>query len=355
MVSNRRSAVQRRHGVPNRFGLCLNHNQVARDTQTSKLYRAFTTLEQGVSMQVLNLLSTECPCGRKGCKFLISKQYDYPLHDTSPNIERFAHSRLPVLDIKTDRAYIPMYWYDYHQQHGNGKYSGWVNKAVEQLVSRHPDKRFFTISQDDDGIFVDIPRCITFSASGDGGNSKYKQPKAVPIPIVCRIEDRHPKPETPKYLASFVGSIFGRCKLREELYDIVHKDQECYIGEPLGGETPEESLQRFTKLMLDSKFSLCPRGYGITSYRISESIRHGVVPVYISDKFWQPYNDEINWDEFCVMCRYPDDMNGIIDKLRSISDAQYNSMRNKCAEIAHMFTMDGICQYIKRYLERESE
>ena len=42
--------------------------------------------------------------------------------------------------------------------------------------------------------------------------------------------------------------------------------------------------------MCDSYFSLCPRGYGRTSYRLAESIQLGRVPVVLySDVLWVPY------------------------------------------------------------------
>ena len=35
--------------------------------------------------------------------------------------------------------------------------------------------------------------------------------------------------------------------------------------------------------MRDSLFSLCPRGYGPTSFRLYESIQLGSIPVYIAE------------------------------------------------------------------------
>jgi len=34
-----------------------------------------------------------------------------------------------------------------------------------------------------------------------------------------------------------------------------------------------------------SKFALCPRGYGKTSFRIQEALQYGAIPVYISDEY----------------------------------------------------------------------
>jgi hypothetical protein len=47
--------------------------------------------------------------------------------------------------------------------------------------------------------------------------------------------------------------------------------------------------------MCDTKFSLCPRGFGRTSYRLAETILAGRIPVFeYSDQLWVPYRDLFN-------------------------------------------------------------
>ena len=45
-----------------------------------------------------------------------------------------------------------------------------------------------------------------------------------------------------------------------------------------------------------SVFSLCPRGYGATSFRICESLQHGSIPIYVYDKDWTPWYDEFDFN-----------------------------------------------------------
>ena len=54
--------------------------------------------------------------------------------------------------------------------------------------------------------------------------------------------------------------------------------------------------------MQSSYFALCPRGYGVTSYRLYEAFEFGVVPVYISreDEYYLPFEDIVDWDKLCV-------------------------------------------------------
>jgi len=50
---------------------------------------------------------------------------------------------------------------------------------------------------------------------------------------------------------------------------------------------------RYAEVMAASKFALCPRGCGLSSYRLFESMSLGVAPVIISDA-WQPI-DGLDW------------------------------------------------------------
>lgn len=47
--------------------------------------------------------------------------------------------------------------------------------------------------------------------------------------------------------------------------------------------------------MCGAKFSLCPRGFGRTSYRLAETVGAGRIPVFVySDVLWVPYRDLYN-------------------------------------------------------------
>ena len=49
----------------------------------------------------------------------------------------------------------------------------------------------------------------------------------------------------------------------------------------------KEGQKFYLSTLLDSRFVLCPRGYGTSSYRLFETMRLGRVPVIISDE-WVP-------------------------------------------------------------------
>lgn len=52
-------------------------------------------------------------------------------------------------------------------------------------------------------------------------------------------------------------------------------------------------IEQYCKIIYESMFTLCYRGYGANSFRIAESLQYGSIPVYISDEFILP-----EWVEF---------------------------------------------------------
>jgi hypothetical protein len=71
---------------------------------------------------------------------------------------------------------------------------------------------------------------------------------------------------------------------------------------------PEERahlLSTWRETIADSKFVLCPRGEGLSSIRLFETMSSGRVPVIIADDAKLPLEDKINYDDLIV--RVPED------------------------------------------------
>ena len=62
------------------------------------------------------------------------------------------------------------------------------------------------------------------------------------------------------------------------------------------------NLEKFENL-IKSSFLFMSKGYGPASFRLYESIELGTVPVYISDDFVLPFEEEINWTDFAVLIK----------------------------------------------------
>ena len=101
-------------------------------------------------------------------------------------------------------------------------------------------------------------------------------------------------------------------------------------------------LNSFIELSVKSKFCLCPRGYGLNSFRLYEAMQLGCVPVIITDEPYLPWKDELNWDEFSVLIT-PDKISNIVSILKDYSEYDISRMCDKIREVykSH-FTMDGL-------------
>lgn len=58
--------------------------------------------------------------------------------------------------------------------------------------------------------------------------------------------------------------------------------------------------EQFLDAMRRSWTTLCPRGLGSSSIRFFETMCLGRIPVHVSDSYRPPFDDEINYSEFCL-------------------------------------------------------
>ena len=111
------------------------------------------------------------------------------------------------------------------------------------------------------------------------------------------------------------------------------------------------NISEFESIMNNSIFSLCPRGTSPTSFRLYEALEMGSIPIYISDEFWIPFKDYIDWKEFCIFIK-PDSINKIpfiVDSL--IKESKHIEMISKGQKVyKDYFTNEKICEYIIKIL-----
>ena len=108
----------------------------------------------------------------------------------------------------------------------------------------------------------------------------------------------------------------------------------------------ENDFNNFINITSKSIFCLAPRGYGRSSFRLYEAIQLGSIPVFIYDDKWCPFEDEIDWSEFCVLININDIQNidTILssytpDRIKQMQDNLYNYWVDN-------FTMESICKKI---------
>ena len=119
------------------------------------------------------------------------------------------------------------------------------------------------------------------------------------------------KPVEKRFLYSFMGG--SNSWPRKRLFNALHSSDDVLV-EPSDsynhwqkGPGEEDArvlrMRRYAEIMAASRFTLCPRGCGLSSYRLFESMSLGVAPVIISDG-WRPV-EEVDWS-FALFIREKD-------------------------------------------------
>src|SRR6478752_346916 len=180
----------------------------------------------------------------------------------------------------TDREYLPIFWTGYYVNNNYG------NDAISLYEMQHyidnyidKSKKYFTIVQYDDGILNDVSGLdlLQFNMSKTGENMYTLPLIGQPYPFKFKSEK--------KYLANFIGNITH--PIREHARTLEDKGG-YYIS--FQKHEPEE----YCKIISESIFTLCYRGYGINSFRIQEALQYNSIPVYIYDEFLEPHHTYFN-------------------------------------------------------------
>lgn len=265
----------------------------------------------------------------------------YPPYHTGDYIEDYFYKRFVSENPTVARDYIGISWTTLYCQNEDPGIQEFLN-------SLDPNGAYFTICQHDDAPKHVLPKnTIVFSLSRSKPNPLC--PNFVVIPAVCSPVPKLP-PVEKDIFASFVGSITH--PIRQDVYNVCKNYEGYYFsGKPWSPVVTPDQMNHFLEITKRSKFALCPRGYGNTSFRMYEAMQMNTVPVYISDDFYIPWADEINWGEFCIFI--PSDKIEQIDQiLKNITDEEYNQMVSKMKDIyPKYFTLDGTYQNILRRIQ----
>ena len=249
--------------------------------------------------------------------FMIKTNHEYPPNNKTIFEEYFYNwfvENKPLIN----KTYLPIFWTNYYISKGYATQD--MSEINNFLDSIDKNKEYFTIIQWDDGIVNPFPysNIYVFGQGGGGGKSSEELFNGTigdyPIPLNCQ-SNPNIKTQNKDIFASFIGVIYGRNNwIREKLHDNL-KNKNGYLFEN------SISYDAFSNVMSRSIFSLCPRGYGATSFRICEALQHESIPVYISDKPWIPFNDIINFNDYGVLIDSKD-IQKIDEILKNISEEE---------------------------------
>jgi hypothetical protein len=244
----------------------------------------------------------------------------------------FYHNNIENFNLK-ERKYIPAFWTTLY----NDNYQIDIQSALDSLPK---DKKYFTVIQHDDGIKYNLPPDTLVFSCTENGNGKI-----FPIPLITTPLDIKSENQNKDILCSFVGSMTH--SIRYKIYDLF-KNNDNFIFH-IKNWTPsisEDEFKNFVEITRKSKFSLAPRGNIRSSFRLYEILQLGSVPVYISDEFFLPFSNEIDWSKFCVLVN-PNDIDKLNDVLNSISESEYEQMLLEGSRIyENYFTINKVCEKI---------
>lgn len=201
---------------------------------------------------------------------------DYPEGNSPIFEEWFYHeiiSNNEYVDWIPDAEYLPIFWTSYWVNHRYGKDLKAKRDLQNFVNSLDKSKQYFTIVQYDDGPVVKLPHNVKVFAMS-GPRIDY------PLPLICQPH-KYEFSEERTIFCNFVGRLTH--PIRREIMKVLRDRPEYTLS---AVPVPTED---FCRTLAKSVFTLCPRGYGQTSFRICEALQYGSIPIYISDQFIMPH------------------------------------------------------------------
>ncbi|XP_038893726.1 probable arabinosyltransferase ARAD1 [Benincasa hispida] len=139
-------------------------------------------------------------------------------------------------------------------------------------------------------------------------------------------------------LVYFQGAIYRKDGgvVRQELYYLLKDEEDVHFT---FGSVKGNGINKAGQGMASSKFCLNIAGDTPSSNRLFDSIASHCVPVIISDDIELPYEDVLDYSEFCVFVQAADSIRKgyLLNLLRGIGRDKWTKMWNRIKEIVHEF------------------
>jgi hypothetical protein len=223
---------------------------------------------------------------------------------------------------KRGRTYLPILWTGYFCRHRYGKDHG-AKAHLQRFVNNlDNNKQYYSILQYDSGPLIRLPKNIHLLAMS-GPIRHY------PLPLICEPHNYEFNGDRTIF-ANFLGAITH--PVRKSMVSHLSGKSGYFIS------SQKRPLKEFCHLLSQSVFTLCPRGFGETSFRIQEALQYGSVPVYISDCHIVPHNREFDYGVLI----HSKDVDKVDEILRAIPEERIRLMQeNGKKAYLEMFTYEG--------------
>jgi hypothetical protein len=215
-----------------------------------------------------------------------------------------------------------------------------LNSLLKQIL--RPDVLYLLVTQDDQGMTMkghhENPNVLSLSAGGYGH---------IPIPLI-KGELNYSNPlSADKYTheIGFYGNVrprLSRSRMLTEMQQSSHR---------IGLKTEFKTTHNWDEVIKNTKYNLAPRGFGRTSYRLSEIVQLGRLPVYMYDDFqWLPYEGSdahiSNFGYIGKMGQTKD----LAKKLKETNNDDYDKKISKIKDIRYYYTYEGVINQIEKFI-----
>ena len=200
--------------------------------------------------------------------------------------------------------------YTSHKKKGEDEIDGIALKSCPIYAVNFEDSRFNSEFKDVD--FVNLERPHLYSFKG-GWHSGYMSSIRSDL-----FEMSHPESAVVENIGGwhFENVVYSSKQNKQKELNMTEKDK--------------KRTQDYNKLLLQSRFSLCPSGSGPNSVRLWESLACGSIPVLLSDTLELPEHEL--WEQTIVRVNEKD-VASVPDILEKIDDE--DQRRKNCLQIYH--------------------
>ena len=144
--------------------------------------------------------------------------------------------------------------------------------------------------------------------------------------------------------------------LHNDQRGFVFINQEGFVRASSSSSRSTRSLHTYTASLAMTRFGVVPEGNGLHSYRLSEVMQFGCVPVILTeeeDTFVPPFSDTLNWRSFAFQFSMNDvksakvsDAGGdasLVRTLSSVSDSEWIAMQRRSVAVwSHFFRPENV-------------